>query len=275
MMSKSGRPDFDAPPPQAVMILEFKVQIRFLSDPSEEWIFPRHARRERSACNEKARTMGVSAEDIAAGQAVYTKRMLGAYDFLVLGLSNSLVWKCPSQRLLEHYNRHVSANHLDVGVGTGYFLDRCQFPAPAPRIALMDLNRNSLDFASHRIARYKPETYIRNVLEPVSIDASRFDSIGINYLLHCLPGTIESKSAAFDHLKMLMNPGAVIFGSTLIHDGVARSWFAKRLMDFYNNKGIFSNEDDDVEGLKRALCQRFRSVTVEIVGCAALFSGRA
>jgi hypothetical protein len=29
--------------------------------------------------------MGVSAEQIAAGQAVYTKRMLSAYDFLVLG----------------------------------------------------------------------------------------------------------------------------------------------------------------------------------------------
>jgi 2-polyprenyl-3-methyl-5-hydroxy-6-metoxy-1,4-benzoquinol methylase len=218
--------------------------------------------------------MDVSAEDVAAGQAVYTKRILGAYDVLVLGISNRLIWKCPTQRFLAHYNRHVSANHLDVGVGTGYFLDRCQFPAPAPRVALMDLNQNALGFAARRIARYKPETYIRNVLEPVSIDASRFDSIGINYLLHCLPGTIESKSAAFDHLKMLMNPGAVIFGSTLLHRGVARSWFAKRLMDFYNSKGIFSNGNDDAEGLKRALGQRFRSVTVEIAGCAALFSGR-
>ena len=39
--------------------------------------------------------MGVSKEQIAAGQAVYTKRMLSAYDFLVLGISNSLIWKCP------------------------------------------------------------------------------------------------------------------------------------------------------------------------------------
>ena len=49
--------------------------------------------------------MGVSAEQVAAGQAVYTKRTLGAYDLIVLGLSNRLIWKCPSQRLLEHYNR--------------------------------------------------------------------------------------------------------------------------------------------------------------------------
>jgi hypothetical protein len=45
-------------------------------------------------------------------------------------------------------------------------------------------------------------------------------------------------------------------------------------MDFYNSKGIFSNESDDIDGLQRALGQRFRSVSVEIVGCAALFSGR-
>jgi 2-polyprenyl-3-methyl-5-hydroxy-6-metoxy-1,4-benzoquinol methylase len=219
--------------------------------------------------------MDASAEQVAAGQAVYTKRMLNAYDFLVLGLSNSLIWKCPTQRLVEHYNRHVTANHLDVGVGTGYFLDRCKFPSPTPRVALMDLNRNSLDYAAQRIARYRPETYLRNVLEPISMDAPKFESVGINYLLHCLPGSIDSKAVAFDHLKKLMNPGAVIFGSTLLQGGVARSWLAKRLMDFYNGKGIFSNENDDLDGLKRALGQRFRSVSVEIVGCAALFSGRA
>jgi hypothetical protein len=79
--------------------------------------------------------MSVSPEQVAAGHAVYTKRMLGIYDFLVLGLSNRLIWRCPTQRLVDHYNRHVTANHLDVGVGTGYFLDRCRFSSNAPRVA--------------------------------------------------------------------------------------------------------------------------------------------
>lgn len=218
--------------------------------------------------------MKVSAAQVEAGQAVYSKRTLAAYDFVVLGLSNRFVWKCPTQGLEEHYNRHVTANHLDVGVGTGYFLDRCRFPSPTPRVALMDLNSDVLAFASQRIARYKPETYRRNVLEPISIDTERFDSVGTNYLLHCIPGSIESKSVAFDHLKALMKPNAVLFGSTLLQGGVPRSWFAKRLMDAYNKKGIFSNEHDDLEGLKRALTRRFREVSVQVVGCAALFSGR-
>jgi ubiquinone/menaquinone biosynthesis C-methylase UbiE len=220
-------------------------------------------------------TVTASAEEVAAGQAVYTQRVLGAYDFVVLGLSNRFIWKCPSKRLREHYNKHVSANHLDAGVGTGYFLDRCRYPSQRPRIALMDLNPNALAFASRRIARYGPETYCRNVLEPISIDAEGFDSVGVNYLLHCLPGSMESKATAFDHLKALMNPDGVLFGSTLLQGGVERNWFARRLMDAYNRKKIFSNRHDDLDGLRRALGRRFRRVSVEVVGCAAVFSGRA
>src|SRR6266446_4577761 len=111
--------------------------------------------------------MNVTTEQVAAGQAVYTKRTLAFYDFVVLGVSNRFIWKAPTQRLEEHYNRHVTANHLDVGVGTGYFLDRCRFPSNIPRVALMDLNSDALEFASQRIARYRPETHRRNVLEPI------------------------------------------------------------------------------------------------------------
>jgi hypothetical protein len=218
--------------------------------------------------------VSASADQVAAGQAVYTKRVLGAYDFVVLGVSNRFVWKCPTRRLEALYDEHVTANHLDVGVGTGYFLDRCHFPSASPRIALMDLNPDALAYAARRIARYRPETYCRNVLEPISIEAPKFDSVGVNYLLHCIPGSIEEKSAAFDHLKALMNPKAVLFGSTLLQGGVARNWAAKRLMDAYNRKGIFANRRDDLEGLRRALGRRFRDVSVEVVGSAALFSGR-
>ena len=117
-----------------------------------------------------------------------------------------------------------------------------------------------------------------DVLKPLvigegAIDAERFDSVGINYLLHCIPGSIDTKAVAFDHLKALMNPNAVLFGSTLLQ-GVRRSGLAKRLMAVYNKKGISANEHDDLEGLERALRSRFRDVSVQVVGCGALFSGR-
>ncbi len=218
--------------------------------------------------------MKPSDEQVEAGQAVYTKSTLSAYDTIVLGISNRYIWKCPSARIEEHYNKYISANHLDVGVGTGYFLDRCRFPSESPRVVLMDLNPNTLDFASNRISRYAPETYIQNILEPISADIPRFDSVGLNYLLHCVPGAITKKAVAFDHLISLMIPGATIFGATILQIGVPRNWAAVQLMKLYNEKGIFSNSSDDLEGLERALNERFVDVSLKVVGCVALFSGR-
>lgn len=216
--------------------------------------------------------MKPSTAAVEAGQAVYSRKILSAYDLLVLGVSNRWIWQCPSARIEAHYSRHLSANHLDVGVGTGYFLDRCRYPQAAPRIALMDLNDNSLAFASNRIARYHPETYRQNILEPVKAPIPAFDSIGINYLLHCLPGTIAGKALVFDHLRPLMKPGARLFGSTLLQGGVERGWAARRLMEIYNRKGIFCNSADDLDGLRTELGHRFHHVDIEVVGCVALFA---
>jgi hypothetical protein len=89
-----------------------------------------------------------------------------------------------------------------------------------------------------------------------------------------VPGSITEKAVVFDHLVKLMKPGCKVFGSTILQGGVARSWTARKLMNFYNKKGIFSNERDDLEGLESALSERFNNVEIEVVGCVALFSGK-
>jgi SAM-dependent methyltransferase len=211
---------------------------------------------------------------VEAGQAVYTPRTLDLYDLVVLGLSNALIWKCPTRRLLDLYDRHIASNHLDVGVGTGWFLDRCRFPQHKPQITLLDLNPTCLARASARIRRYSPRAVQANVLEPFDLDTGPFGSIGLNYLLHCLPGDLAKKAVVLDHLKPFLAPGGIVFGSTLLSEGVERSWAAQALMRFYNSKGIFSNERDGVEPLRRELSARFEDVRIEVVGCAALFAAR-
>jgi len=218
--------------------------------------------------------MTITEKQVEAGQAVYSKSTLALYDWLVLRFSNRMIWACPWKRILALYDRHVTGNHLDVGVGTGYFLDRCRFPNDRPRLGLMDLNPACLDAAATRVARYRPEVYRANVLDPSGLEIPRFDSISMTYLLHCLPGTIKTKSAVFRHLKPLVNQGGVMFGATLLSEGVDRSWAAKRLMAFYNSKEIFTNDQDDLQGLRAMLSEHLTAVTVEVVGCAALFSGR-
>jgi SAM-dependent methyltransferase len=212
-----------------------------------------------------------------AGYAVFTPRTLALYDLVVHGLSNHLAWRCPTRHLVAHYDRHVSANHLDVGVGTGLLLDRCRFPtAPhPPRLALLDANPHCLAAAARRLARYRPEVHRADVLAPLLLDLAPFDSIGLSYVLHCLPGPMPAKAAALDRLLPLLNPaGGVLFGATLLGRGVPRGRLARRLMAAYNARGFFDNADDDPEGLRIALRERFPESTVRVIGCAALFAAR-
>jgi methyltransferase family protein len=212
--------------------------------------------------------------DSAKGAAAYTRTALALYDLFVLGFSNSFVWKCPSSVILDFYNQHVSDKHLDIGVGTGYFLDRCRFPVEKPAIALLDLNRNSLTATAKRLIRYKPSAHQADVLQPIDAGISDFTSIGMNYLLHCLPGTLKTKRAAFANLKPLLRSGGVLFGTTILGTGVNRNLPARMLSSLYNRKGIFSNREDSLPDLEAGLREHFVDTEIRVQGCVALFSGR-
>lgn len=216
-----------------------------------------------------------SSDEVEAGQRVYTPLVLWGYDLVVLGFSNRFVWRCRSSRMLERYNSYAGARHLDVGVGTGWFLDHCTWPVETPQITLLDLNENSLSVASKRISRYSPATIQANVFDPVDLGDARFDSIGVNYLLHCLPGDLESKAATVTSgLCPYLAADGVLFGSTILGRGVRHNLLGRRLMRLYNRKGIFSNLDDDLRGLEQGLASQLADVEVEVVGAVALFAGR-
>lgn len=212
-------------------------------------------------------------EAALAGSAVYNPLTLFIYDAGVLWFSNNFAWKCPTARILDFYNQSIGAQHLDIGVGTGYFLDKCTFPTPTPTITIVDLNTSSLQVTANRIKRYHPTTVRANVLEPLPITAS-FDSIGINYVLHCLPGTMKSKGVVFKNLKPLLNTGGVVFGTTILGRGIHHNALAHRLLRTYNAKGIFSNTEDSRETLEQVLSQHFSLYDVHVVGCVAFFRGR-
>jgi len=224
---------------------------------------------------------GVAVEqDAARGAAVYSGAALASYDAFVLGFSNTFAWKCPSHLLVDFYNQNVSSEHLDVGVGTGYFPDNCRFPVPSPRLTLLDLNPNCLGTASRRVRRHHPAyalagCHLANVLEPMDLGDARFGSIGLNYVMHCLPGDISTKSAAFANLKPWLKPGGVVFGATILGEDVEHGFLARKLMNVYNAKGIFSNVSDSVEGLRAALDKHFEESSVRVAGSVVLFSARA
>ncbi|MFC2067584.1 class I SAM-dependent methyltransferase [Chloroflexota bacterium] len=210
-------------------------------------------------------------EKVSAGISLYTKFFLSIYDWLALGYFCHLVWKCPSCHMLDIYNKHITGNHLDIGVGTGYFLDKCRLPSPEPRLAIMDLNPNSLDMAGKRLIRYYPEVYKRNVLDNFNIEAPPFDSIGIMNLLHCLPGNMEEKGVIFKNMKEVLISGGTIFGSTILCKGAKNNLVADLTLKWNNRKGVMTNLGYGIEDIKETLSTYFSESIVWRVGYIALF----
>ncbi len=213
--------------------------------------------------------------DVRAGAAIYNPLVLALYDAMVMGFANQYAWRCPTRTLLDWYQAHVSSNHLEMGVGTGYQLDRCRFASERPRLVLADLNANALRKTARRVHRYRPTAYQLNVLAPFQLPEKRFDSIAVNYVLHCLPGTLSEKAIAFDHLLPLLNPGGVLFGSTILSLGVELNAVARSFLAFYNRLRVINNAGDGLGELESCLRSRFSRVELRVVGSVALFSGSA
>ena len=128
------------------------------------------------------------------GAKIYTPLTLKLYDWWVLGVSNRLAWGCPTkEHLLPHFLEHLGNNHLDIGVGTGFYLTHVP---ESSLISLMDLNEASLNAASTRAGESKIKHKIsHDVFDPYPAALhGQFDSISMFYLLHCLPGNISTKS---------------------------------------------------------------------------------
>lgn len=211
---------------------------------------------------------------IQAGAESYRRPMLAAYDLFVLGMMSRFMWRCPRGRMLAHYGRQVGAAHLDIGPGTGWFLDKCRFPVESPSITLLDLNEVVLATAAHRIRRYRPETRVGDAFKPFALGAARYDSVGMNFLLHCLPGSMRQKSVVFDHVTPFLRPGARVFGSTVLGDGPHHTKRSGKLLAKLNRSEVFSNLDDRMDDLNEQLRARFTEVETVRSGAVCLFSAR-
>lgn len=215
----------------------------------------------------------VSEDDIRAGYVGYTRFLLSIYNLYVIHFSNRWIWRCPKKYQLEQYIKYTTSRHLDIGVGTGYYLKHNHWPMDA-RLALMDMNPMSLKAAQRAVCNLSPTCYQADIFKPQETLKDQFGSISINYLLHCLPGSMHSKSVVFEHIVDMLKPCGILFGATILSDERLHTSVSRALMQFYNRKGIFSNRYDTQQALQDVLQKHLDNVEIQVIGCVALFNGQ-
>ncbi len=215
----------------------------------------------------------VSEADIQAGYAIYTRFFLPLYDLYVIYFSNRWVWRCAKKYQLEQYIKYTTHRHLDIGVGTGYYLKHNDWPVDA-RLALMDVNPLSLKSAERATRNLSPTCYQADIFKSQDGLKEQFGSISINYLLHCLPGSMHTKSVVLEHVVAMLKPGGVLFGATILSDEKLHTRASRALMQFYNRKGIFSNRYDTQLALQDVLQKHLINIEIQVIGCVALFKGQ-
>ena len=204
------------------------------------------------------------------GQSDYTRLLLNVYDPLVLGLAARFVWRCPTSQLVEGYRRHIHPRHLDVGPGTGYFLERSGLPEGS-LVTILDPNANVLDHVSRRLRHLDITTVQADVCKPLPIDGP-FDSAALHLVLHCLPGPLSRKAAAVANVAAVLAPTGVLFGASVLGTSARHTWLARRVLEAFNRRGAFDNLEDTEEGLREILGKSFERMELETVGSIAVFA---
>lgn len=214
---------------------------------------------------------------VRSAVAPYTSAFLMVYDFWVIRLSNSYAWRCAASSLLAMYRQYLGRRHLEVGPGSGWYLVNAEFPVDRPQITLMDLNRTPLEFTRRRLGERGEVTVVAgSVLDPVPVEVGvGYDSIGLNFVMHCVPGDFTSKGVAFAHLSRVLADDGVLFGSTILGPDSGRGTvFGRTLRWFYSRVGAFNNSGDARHGLEAALSGAFAEIVVSQVGEVTTFTAR-
>jgi len=196
------------------------------------------------------------------------------YDRLVPGVLNPRVWHCPTGQLIEHYRQNCRAVHVDLGSGTGFFLEQIVGDREFDRLVLVDARSSCLRHAARRLAPNHPELVQLDVTRrdpPPGIPVDAADSVAASYLIHCLPEGIGSADLLTREAARLTGQHGVFFGSTLLPGPAQERFLSRWCTSLFNRAGIFGNREDSRERLAELLERHFSNVRIELAGCAALF----
>ncbi|KAK7731802.1 hypothetical protein SLS53_008623 [Cytospora paraplurivora] len=218
---------------------------------------------------------------------IYNPFVLQFYDALVLSFANAFAWRCSTKNvLLPFYREHLasSASHLDIGVGTGYYLlNSLNFLRGKDRIVLMDITPHTLAMVEKRLKSDAGLQQVESVLQDATKPWDRpallpkFESISFFYVFHCMAGSsiTEKVDAVCGSLKHHLEPeNGIFYGSTILGVEAKHNYLGRIMMGLYNRKGFFGNLNDKESDLRDALKGHFEEVEVIREGKVALFTAK-
>ena len=219
---------------------------------------------------------GETPEATCEGAGFYRTSVLRHYDWWVHGVSNALIWRVPTGELTQLYRQNMTACHLEVGVGTGKFLSKALSREWGGELLLVDGSHDCLEWATRRLKRQGIQ-----VASSLQVDLSspastmialepKFQSAGLNYVLHCLSGQ-TAKDRAVQFVRRRLCPTGALFGSTLIGTPSTPFLPARWLETRYQNLGIFNNQNDSVESVRQLFDNHFEDVSCRQYGRAVFF----
>ncbi len=205
-----------------------------------------------------------------AGQAEYKPWLLAIYDPWVLGFMARVVWRSPVSPAIDRYRRYLGQRHLDVGPGTGFFLEKAGLSSEA-EVTILDPNPHVLAHVSRRLAPRKLDVVEADVLKPLPVDGP-FDSAALSFVIHCLPGPLADKAVAIRNIAAVLAPDGVLFGGTVLGGSERHTRAARATLWAFNRQGAFDNLGDTAEGLRQILEESFQTVEIDMVGSIAFFA---
>ena len=185
------------------------------------------------------------------------------------------VWQCSDKNICQLYKNNIQKHHIEIGPGTGYYLK--PYISNLNSLELIDVNSNVLRYANMRLHHSDLKKKITNINlfkknNIIQIN-NEITSIGVNCVLHCVPGPIETN---IDNLinniqKQNKNNKIIIFGSSVINDSNKNILqdFELALLNYFR---IFDNKKDNEERLIDYFHHKQLKYKINKIGSIILFS---
>ena len=170
---------------------------------------------------------------------------------------------------VKNYISNIKNNHLEIGPGTGYFLKN---NFDIKKLHLIDINQDTLDFSYQNLSEnYNDINIIKHNLFEEKLFINNLESVGINYVLHCVPGKLENK---IDNLVNNLESSKKInyFGATVLNDNNLQTNFSNLELQFLNKFKIFNNQNDYSKNIINYFNYNHFDYNIKIVGNVLVFS---